>query len=205
VDRLAEALRIVRPLLKDGHVDFAGEYYSARDCEDAPRGPRPGGPPLLVGGIGPRALKLSAQYGDLWNTGYMGEPETFAGPMAKIAATCREVGRDPATLGMTALIGLWFPDLQAQRPRIFDHTLTGTATELAAAMRGYADLGAQHIMFQCEPYTSEARARLSEALQLYRGMGSTDPRPSGEAEQAPRPKSTRGWGWFHRPTTRRAD
>jgi len=175
VDRFAEALQILKPLLKEGHVDFAGEYYHAHNCEDVPRGPRPAGPPLLVGGIGPRLLKLSAQYADLWNTGYMGKPETMAEPLAKIEAACREVGRDPATLGITALVGLWFPDLQAKRPGIFDHTLTGTVPELAAAMRGYAELGVQHIMFQCEPYTPEARQRLTEALRLYRSMGSTEP------------------------------
>jgi alkanesulfonate monooxygenase SsuD/methylene tetrahydromethanopterin reductase-like flavin-dependent oxidoreductase (luciferase family) len=175
VDRFAEALQIVKPLLKEGHVDFTGAYYQARNCDDVPRGPRPAGPPLLVGGIGPRLLKLSAQYADLWNTGYVGTPDTFVGPLAKIAAACREVERDPATLGVTALVGLWFPDLQAKRPSIFDHTLTGTVPELAAAMRGYAELGVQHIMFQCEPYTPEALQRLTEALQLYRSIGSTDP------------------------------
>jgi alkanesulfonate monooxygenase SsuD/methylene tetrahydromethanopterin reductase-like flavin-dependent oxidoreductase (luciferase family) len=115
-------------------------------------------------------LKLSARYADLWNTGYLGQPETLLGPLAKIEAACRQVGRDPATLGITALVGLWFPDLDARRPRIFDHTLTGTVPELAAAMRGYADLGVEHLMFQCEPYTAEARRRLTEALHLYRGM-----------------------------------
>jgi alkanesulfonate monooxygenase SsuD/methylene tetrahydromethanopterin reductase-like flavin-dependent oxidoreductase (luciferase family) len=183
VDRFAEALQILTPLLKDGQVDFAGEYYHARNCEDVPRGPRPAGPPLLVGGIGPRLLKLSAQYADLWNTGYMGQPETMAEPLAKIEAACRAVGRDPATLGITALVGLWFPDLQAKRPRIFDHTLTGTVPELAAAMRGYAALGVQHLMFQCEPYTPEARQRLTEALQLYRSMGSTDPGSDEDPER----------------------
>jgi len=33
---------------------------------------------------------------------------------------------------------------------------------------GYAELGVQHIMFQVEPYTPEARERLTEALHLYR-------------------------------------
>ena len=136
-----------------------------------PRGPRAVGPPLLVGSEeGPRMLKLTAQYADLWNTGYMGQPETMAEPLAKIEAACREIGRDPATLGITALIGLWFPDLQAKQPSFFDNPLTGTVQEIAAAMRGYAELGVQHIMFQCEPYTPEARQRLTEALQLYRGM-----------------------------------
>ena len=170
VDRFAEALQILKPLLREGQVDFAGAFYQARTCEIVPRGPRPAGPPLLVGGIGPRLLTLSAQYADLWNTGYMGTPDTFAAPLAKIAAACHAVGRDPATLGITALIGLWFPDLQATRPRIFDHTLTGTVPELAAAMRGYAELGVQHLMFQCEPYTPEALQRLTEALHLYRSM-----------------------------------
>jgi alkanesulfonate monooxygenase SsuD/methylene tetrahydromethanopterin reductase-like flavin-dependent oxidoreductase (luciferase family) len=187
VDRCAEALQVLKPLLKQGHVDFAGQYYEARNCEIVPRGPQPAGPPLLVGGIGPRLLKLSAQYADLWNTGYMGQPETFAEPLAKIAAACRAIGRDPATLGMTALVGLWFPDLQAKRPAIFDHTLTGTVPELAAAMRGYATLGVQHIMFHCEPYTAEARQRLAEALQLYRSMESAEPGPgSNEAEDTAR-------------------
>ena len=39
-DRFEEALQILKPLLRDGHVDFAGQYYQARNCEDVPRGPR---------------------------------------------------------------------------------------------------------------------------------------------------------------------
>ena len=35
-------------------------------------------------------------------------------------------------------------------------------------MRGYAELGVQHLMFQCEPYTAETRRRLTEALHLFR-------------------------------------
>jgi len=171
VDRFEEALQILKPLLHEGHVDFAGQYYQARNCDIVPRGPRPEGTPLMVGSErGPRMLKLTAQYADLWNTGYMGKPETMAEPIAKIEAACREIGRDPATVGVTALIGLWFPDLQAKKPGFFDNPLTGTVQEIAAAMHGYAELGVQHIMFQCEPYTPEARQRLTEALQLYRGM-----------------------------------
>ena len=124
----------------------------------------------MVGAEGPRMLALTARYADLWNTGYMGKPETMAEPIRKITAACREIGRDPATIGITALIGLWFPDLQVKKPTFFDDPLTGTPEEIAAAMRGYAELGVPHIMFQCEPYTPEALRRLTEALHLYRGM-----------------------------------
>jgi len=170
VDRFEEALQIIKPLLREGHVDFAGKYYQAQGCEIVPRGPRSEGPPLMVGGDGPRMLKLTAQYADLWNTCYMGKPETMAVRIAKIKSACREVGRDPKTLGATALISLWFPDLQAQKPSLCDESLTGTGRELAEAMRGYEELGVQHIMFHCVPYVPEALQRLTEALHLYREM-----------------------------------
>jgi len=169
VDRFEEALQILKPLLRTGHVDFAGRYYQAHDCEDAPRGPRPEGPPLMVGSeAGPRMLSLTARYADLWNTGYMGRPETIAGPLAKMRAACESIGRDPATLGITALIGVWFPDLQEKKPSFFDDPLIGTVPDMSAAMRGYAELGVPHIMFQCEPYTAESRDRLTDALHRYR-------------------------------------
>lgn len=169
VDRFEEALQILKPLLRDGRVDFAGKYYEAQDCEDLPRGPRPEGPPLMIGsGDGPRMLKLSAQYADQWNTGYMGLPETMAGPIAKFEAACHEVGRDPKTVGITALLGVWFPDLDERKPP-FENYLTGTPQEMAEAMRGYPDMGVDHVMLQCSPYVPEAIERVTEALRLYRG------------------------------------
>ncbi len=171
VDRLEEALQMIRPLLKEGRVDFDGKYYQARDCEIAPRGPRPGGPPLMVGSeTGPRMLRLTAQYADLWNVGYMGEPETLAAPRAKLEAACLKVGRDPATIGITAFIGLWFPDLQGTRPGAFETPLTGSADEIAVAMSGYREAGVEHIMFQIAPDAPESRRRLTEALRVYRRM-----------------------------------
>jgi alkanesulfonate monooxygenase SsuD/methylene tetrahydromethanopterin reductase-like flavin-dependent oxidoreductase (luciferase family) len=171
VDRLEEALQIVKPLLQEGHVDFAGQYYQTRDCEIVPRGPRPAGPPLMVGSeSGPRMLRLTAQFADLWNVGYMGEPETLAAPRAKLEAACRKAGRDPATIGITVFIGLWFPDLRATKPNAFETPLTGSAEEIAAAMWGYRELGVQHIMFQIEPDTPESRRRLTVALGLFRSM-----------------------------------
>ena len=170
VGRFEEALQILKPLLQEGHVDFAGQYYQARDCDNLPLGPRSEGPPLMVGSEpgSPRMLRLTAQYADLWNVGYMGKPETMAEPLIRIREACRAAGRDAATLGITALIGLWFPDLQSDKPGFLDNPLTGTPEEIAADMRGYAELGVQHIMFQCEPYTPESRRLLTEALQLYR-------------------------------------
>jgi probable F420-dependent oxidoreductase len=169
VDRFEEALQILKPLMREGRVDFEGHYHRARDAEDLPRGPRAAGPPLMIGAEGPRMLRLTAQYADQWNIGYLGGPETLAGPRARIEEACREVGRDPGTLGITVLIGLWFPDLQPRQPTFLDQPLTGSAEDIAAAMQGYAELGVEHLMFQCEPYVPEALERLTAALRLYRG------------------------------------
>lgn len=167
VDRLDEALRILVPLLRDGHADFTGRYYQVRDCDIEPRGPRPAGPPLLVGGEGPRLHELAARYADLWNTGWIGQPESLAEPISKIEAACNAVGRDPATLGFTAFVGLWFPEFRPEKPASLDQPLTGTAQEIAAALHGYAERGVQHAMFQCIPYTEQTVRRLTEAVKLY--------------------------------------
>jgi hypothetical protein len=37
-------------------------------------------------------------------------------------------------------------------------------------MRGYDELGVQHIMFHCVPYVPQALQRLGEALRLYHEM-----------------------------------
>ena len=171
VGKFEEALQIIKPLLRDGHIDFAGKYYQARNCDNLPRGPRPQGPPLMIGSekASKRMLKLAAKYGDLWNTGYMGKPETMTEPIANINAACNRAKRDPTTIGITALIGLWFPDLQTNKPAFFDNPITGSPEEIAEAMRGYEKLGVQHIMFQCEPYSPVTRQRLTEALHLYHG------------------------------------
>ena len=54
--RFEEALKIICPLLRDGRVDFEGAFYSARESELAPRGPRAKGPPIMLAGAGPRML-----------------------------------------------------------------------------------------------------------------------------------------------------
>ena len=38
VDRFEEALQIIKPLLREGHVDFSGRYYQAPNCDNVPRG-----------------------------------------------------------------------------------------------------------------------------------------------------------------------
>jgi hypothetical protein len=63
--------RTITGLLRHGAVDFVGEWYTAPECEVRLRGPRPSGPPVLIGSFaqGPRMLRLVAEYADYWNAG----------------------------------------------------------------------------------------------------------------------------------------
>src|SRR5687768_13436463 len=59
VSRFEEAFTIIRTLLREGQIDFEGQFYSARDCELLPRGAveaHPKGPPLMLGTTRPRML-----------------------------------------------------------------------------------------------------------------------------------------------------
>ena len=168
VDRFEEALKIICPLVKDGKVDFEGKYYQARNCEIAPRGPSLKGMPILVGCGEPRMLRLTAQHADLWNVGYMGKPETFLPYREKMLQACEAVGRDPATLGMTVLSALWYPDL-IEDPQMSDEPpLSGSDDEILEAIQGYAELGISQLMFHLIPYTPEAVDRLIRVVKRFR-------------------------------------
>src|SRR3954466_11928184 len=67
IDRFEEAFTIVRTLLRDGRIDHAGRFFEPRDSELLPRPARPGGPPLLVGSVGARMLRITIPHVDAWN------------------------------------------------------------------------------------------------------------------------------------------
>src|SRR5437588_8519262 len=68
--RFEEALQVIVPLLREGHVDFQGQYYQVRNCLLRPRGPSQSGPPILIGAKRPRMLQVVAQYANAWNTAW---------------------------------------------------------------------------------------------------------------------------------------
>lgn len=156
VSRFEEALQIIVPLLRTGHVDFAGRFYSARDCELRPRGPRPEGPPLLIGGIGDRMLGLVARYADAWNQDRKNDVEEVRALNARVDAACVAAGRDPHTL--ERVIGIQVDVLNEQRsafvPRQFiqhPFPLAGEPAELAAKLRAYRDAGVSHLIVWLDP------------------------------------------------------
>jgi alkanesulfonate monooxygenase SsuD/methylene tetrahydromethanopterin reductase-like flavin-dependent oxidoreductase (luciferase family) len=151
-ERFDEAVGIIRTLLRDGRIDHEGRFYSLRDCELRPRGPRPGGPPILIGALATkkRMLGLIARHADLWN-GWLvhsrSHPDEVTPLIAALDAACLEAGRDPATIGRT--IGIMVDQrLDAERaplPGSNSIPLAGSPEEIAAAIRAIAAQGVSHI------------------------------------------------------------
>lgn len=172
VGRFEEAVQIIRPLLREGRTSFHGTYYHVDDCEITPRGPREAGPPLMIGASGPRMMRLTARYADLWNTAYTGRPETFEEPLAKFRAATVEVGREPDSIEATALANVVFGDA-AESPGFKDGWMawmSGTPEELARDMKSYEAMGTAHLMLHCHPYGEETFDALVAALDWYRKL-----------------------------------
>jgi len=173
VDRFEEALKIIVPLLRTGRVDFTGRYYEARDCELVPAGPRPSGPPLMIGAFGPRMLRLTAQYADSWNIDWLGPPERFGEHRARLAEACTAVGRDPGTVAITGSLTIGFPELGDMPRWLRDPSqyLTGSAEDLALGLQRYAELGVSEVMCACYPHVPAVVTRLGEAAALLSARG----------------------------------
>ena len=168
--RFAEAFTIIRSLLREGRVDFEGTYYSARECELRPRGPRPNGPRIVLGTLGPKMLRLAAEYADEWN-GWLptrgNDPANVESMTELVDAACAEVGRDPATLARS--VGVLMSPVGRRQPHVsrLHPALTGSPEELAGYLRDFAARGIDHVqvwVYPCTPPAIDAFGRVLETL-----------------------------------------
>jgi alkanesulfonate monooxygenase SsuD/methylene tetrahydromethanopterin reductase-like flavin-dependent oxidoreductase (luciferase family) len=96
VDRFAEALEIWEMLQRQERTTYEGVHYQLLDTPFEPKSLQPGGLPVLIGGSGPRMMRLIARHADIWNG--IGTPEEAAALNRRIDDACAVEGRDPATL-----------------------------------------------------------------------------------------------------------
>ena len=172
--RFAEGIEIVSTLLKKGAIDFDGKYYQARECELRPRGPRPQGPPILVGTIGPKTMRLTARYADIWNAYYddtKNRPSRLAPFRERVDAACRAVGRDPTTLERSVTMLVAGPDVDPWWSRLPSGRadaivpFSGGAEALAEELRAYAREGISHVQISLDPTTPETIESVARAFE----------------------------------------
>jgi alkanesulfonate monooxygenase SsuD/methylene tetrahydromethanopterin reductase-like flavin-dependent oxidoreductase (luciferase family) len=139
-----EAIRVMKACWRDERVSHRGEFLHFEALGVAPK-PAQGTIPIWIGGHTPRALRRVAALGDGWHAAFPNATKMKTG-LADIATACREVGRDAASLTISARLGL--PARQ-------------DVETLVREIRDLADLGVNHVIL-------ESRVRdLDDMVAIY--------------------------------------
>ena len=174
IARFEEAFTIVRTLLAHGSIDFAGEFYEAREAELLPQPARPGGPPLLIGSSGARMLAATLPYAAAWNAWYADTGNAPAG-VARLRdivdAAAVDAGRDPASIERTVAVQVRMPDGTGRvmgdvSDRMVVPPLVGPPEVMVAELRAYAAEGIGHVQLVVDPITEASVAALAPMLEL---------------------------------------
>lgn len=173
MDRFEEGLAVITGLLRSPEpFSFEGRFFQMREATIMPRPQRPHGPPILVGGKGPkRALPLVARYADIWNVDFMTvdllrersalldqlliKEGRHPGDVKRTAAVRVFCGRDEAELeqrlsGLRPYFPAWAdlsPEALLEKVRqTFGGSIIGTPQAVVAQLRAYTDLGLDELM-----------------------------------------------------------
>ena len=164
VSRFEEGLTIISALLRSGEIDFQGTYYQTNNAINTPRGPRgaAGGPPIMIGGQGPRMLDLVARYADIWDSDFVAGPDALQPMLQKVDDACQAAGRDPATLVRSSAIHCEFEGAVDS----WDIATTGTPEAIAAQIAGIRDLGVRQLVMSFDPATPASLETIARAIEL---------------------------------------
>lgn len=158
--RFEEALQIVTGLFASAEpLTFSGRYFRLREAVLLPR-PRPGGPPILVGGNGPRrTLPLAARYAVEWNATFQPAP-AYRALTARLDALLIRQGRDSRAVRRSMMTGIVFGRSAAEVAEKLERrgrtrealrsrgVLVGTGEEVLEQLHELAAAGLQGIMLQ---------------------------------------------------------
>ena len=157
--RYEEGIQVVKALTRSTEpVSFDGEYYSLKDAMLTPRSPRSDGPPLVIGGNGPkRTLPLAAKYADEWNA-VNRTPEQYRDLSTRLDELLQQEGRDPKSVKRTMMTRSVIGENDAQvRSKINDETrerllerggVIGAPGEIIDILGRHAEAGVQGIVVQ---------------------------------------------------------
>ncbi|AQT79929.1 luciferase [Mycolicibacterium litorale] len=169
VDRFAEGLAVITGLLTNETTTFNGQYYQLTDalCEPKPvQSPLP----LLVGGTGPRMLRLVARYAQQWNQ--WSAPGGFGERSAALDAACAKEGRDPATVWRSTqalVIVTDSAEAEAKAKTVAESSpqpvVYGPAARVAEAAATWRDEGVDEVIVP-----DFAMPRGPERLDAYRAL-----------------------------------
>ena len=157
--RFDEGLQVITRLLtSDQPVDFEGEFYRLKEATLLPRPQRPGGPPLLIGGNGPRrTLPLVARYAAEWNAVFI-PPSRFVELNRQLDGLLSAQRRSPASVRRSLMTGCILGrdeagvqrKLRGRNPAELRTrgVVVGAASEVVEQLGQLAAAGVQRVMLQ---------------------------------------------------------
>jgi alkanesulfonate monooxygenase SsuD/methylene tetrahydromethanopterin reductase-like flavin-dependent oxidoreductase (luciferase family) len=169
--RTDEAVTVMRRMWTERHVDHDGRFWSFSVPGVAPPPARSGGPPVLVAGRKPAAMRRAASLGDGWMP-FLYSAAQYADSRASIVAHASAIGRDLAEFHWTCFVYVSIDDDstvarekamrfigagQAGDPSRFRRRLdqvaaAGDPGDVRAALQAFVDAGVDHfIVMPCEP------------------------------------------------------
>ena len=169
--RFAEAIQIIHGLLKNGEIDFEGEFYTAKRAELVLRGPRPQGPPINLAAGGPKMMQLVTKYADAWNWWGWGETleqlKDRLGPLIELLEqACETEGRDPSTLGRTFDLYTVIPEGSSTEGLDMEQPVGGSSDEIAEHILSIGALGFDEVRCDVFPNTSAAIDAMRPVVEI---------------------------------------
>ena len=139
MDRLDEAIRVVKALWGDEPATFEGKHYQLKEAVCFPK-PVQQPLPVLVGGGGEkRTLRIVAALADEWNF-VSGGVEAYQQKRAVLERHCADVGRDPSQIRHSQMAGFVIgrdeAGVTAHAKRLVEHMPMFANTPLEQLLEG---------------------------------------------------------------------
>jgi probable F420-dependent oxidoreductase len=170
--RFEEAFTIIRALLAGDEVTFDGTFHQIEACVLAPSSVY-GAPPLMIGSNGPRVLRATIPYVDMWNTWHAWYGNDLPGleEMTRdIDRICDEVGRPADEVAKTAAVMVGLEGGAGRRHgspgRKTSEAIYEPPERLAARLRAYAATGVSHVQLVLDPITTSSIEAMGVMLDI---------------------------------------
>jgi alkanesulfonate monooxygenase len=161
-DRLEEQLAIITGMWRTPageRFSFAGDHYSVVDSPALPKPASADGPPIIVGGHGPRRTPaLAARFASEFNVGFSRE-DVVQRQFARVREACEEIGRSMDTMtwsnALTVCCGR--DDAEVRRraeaigrdlEELREDGVAGTPAQCVERIGRYASAGSERLYLQ---------------------------------------------------------
>jgi alkanesulfonate monooxygenase SsuD/methylene tetrahydromethanopterin reductase-like flavin-dependent oxidoreductase (luciferase family) len=179
--RTDESLGLLRRFWTAEPVSHTGPHHHFDAVRIHPAPARPGGPPLVVTGRKPVAMRRAARLGDGWMP-YLYSPERYARSVATVREEAERVGRDLDGFGWYAYVfvsvdddarvarraasdflgGTYRDDFDAMVDRV---ACAGTPEQVTERLAAFVGAGAQHfVLVPCTRTQETTRQLLADVL-----------------------------------------